>query len=223
MGRPLSIAPPSDDRPLPEELDELVKRHHDFLYRTAFGMTRNRHDADEVLQSVFVVLLQDGLSHELKSNPARWLHRTAVNLSLAVARERLREAGAPREHLLAVLAHLQPRPLEILLLHYKHGYTDRQIAAMLGASRGTISVTLSRARVRLRKSLVAARGDHARTAREALRELFECDVPSPSRIEMAASQEWIRERVRSLPPHLSHAALTDLAAAVSWWRSARGL
>jgi len=218
MGRPLSIAPPLSDRALPEELDELIREHHDLLYHTAFGITGNRHDADEVLQSLFVMVLQDGLSGELKSNPARWLHGAVVSLSVTVVRIGIRERGESDEHL-TVFARLQPRQLEILVLHYKHGYTDGQIAELLGTSRSTISVTLSRLRARLSKSLAAKR-DHAGTARELLRELFECRVPSPSHIQMVASRAWIRERVRSLPPHLSDARLAEIAAVVSWWRSA---
>ena len=219
MGQPLSIALPVSDRALPEEFDELIREHHDLFYHTAFGITGNRHDADEVLQSLFVMVLQDRLSAELRSNPARWLHRAVVSLSLTAVHVRIRERGEPDDEHVTVLARLQPRQLEILLLHYKHGYTDGQIAALLGTSRSTISVTLSRLRVRLSRSLVAKR-DQLATARELLRELFECRVPSPSHIQMAASRAWIRERVRSLPPHLSDARLADIAAVVSWWRSA---
>jgi RNA polymerase sigma factor (sigma-70 family) len=51
------------------------------------------------------------------------------------------------------LAQLKPRALEILLLHYKHDYSDVQIAKMLGTTRGTIAVALYRIRARLRKLL----------------------------------------------------------------------
>jgi RNA polymerase sigma factor (sigma-70 family) len=51
------------------------------------------------------------------------------------------------------IAQLRPRAVEILLLHYKHDYSDAQIATLLGTSRGTIAVTLYRLRARL-KSLV---------------------------------------------------------------------
>jgi RNA polymerase sigma factor (sigma-70 family) len=46
---------------------------------------------------------------------------------------------------------LKPKAAEILLLHYKHNYSDAEIAKMLGKSRGTIAVTLYRIRARLRK------------------------------------------------------------------------
>jgi RNA polymerase sigma factor (sigma-70 family) len=49
------------------------------------------------------------------------------------------------------ITQLNPNVVEILVLRYAHDYTDAQIAQMLGKSRGTIAVTLYRARIRLRK------------------------------------------------------------------------
>ena len=158
---------------LPEEIEELFREHYQLLYRSAFGVTGNRQDAEDVLQSLFVKLLQNGLPPDLKQHPARYLHRATVNLSLNVLRTRKRrklvdgveELAIPvsddrhadrryeefHDRLMKALAQLKPRALEILLLHYKHDYSDVQIAKMLGTTRGTIAVALFRIRARLRK------------------------------------------------------------------------
>jgi len=44
----------------------------------------------------------------------------------------------------------------MVILRYVHGYSDAEIARMLGASRGTVAVTLFRARARLRTLLTRA-------------------------------------------------------------------
>jgi RNA polymerase sigma factor (sigma-70 family) len=62
-----------------------------------------------------------------------------------------------RGALLASVAQLNPKAVEILILHYEHSYSDAQIAKMLGKSRGTIAVTLYRARARLKKLMLNAR------------------------------------------------------------------
>jgi DNA-binding CsgD family transcriptional regulator len=144
-----------------------------------------------------------------------------VNLSLTIVRSR--ERGECREQLMTAIARLRPRALEILLLHYKHHYSDAQIATLLGTSRSTISVTLSRLRTRLRTVLLAAGCDREGTTGESLRELIDRRVPSPSQLETAASRDWILERVRSLPTHLSHTRMAEIAAVISWWRSGRCL
>ena len=157
---------------LPQELEELFLEHCQMLHRTAYAITGHRQDAEDVLQSIFVKLLQRGVTPEVRQHPARYLHRAAVNLSLNVLRTRkrrrlvgidtldlpasgeepedVRERDEQHERLMAAMAGLKPRALEILLLHYKHDYSDAQIAALLGTSRGTIAVTLFRIRARLR-------------------------------------------------------------------------
>jgi len=163
---------------LPQELEELFLEHCQMVHRTAYAITGHRQDAEDVLQSIFVNLLKRGLTAEVRQHPARYLHRAAVNLSINVLRARKRrrlvdgidtlEIPAPggkredvrrddrHERLMEAMASLKPRALEILLLHYKHDYTDADIAALLGTSRGTIAVTLFRIRARLRKLMRSA-------------------------------------------------------------------
>ena len=170
---------------LPQELEELFLEHCQMVHRTAYAITGHRQDAEDVLQSIFVKLLQRGLTPEVRQHPARYLHRAAVNHSLNVLRTKKRrrlvdgfdalEIPAPsegrdgrerdewRERLTEAMARLKPRALEILLLHYKHDYSDAQIASLLGTSRGTIAVTLYRIRARL-KTLLSSAGSTSRRA-----------------------------------------------------------
>ena len=153
--------------------------HCQMLHRTAYAITGHRQDAEDVLQSIFVNLLRRGVTRDVRQHPARYLHRAAVNLSLNVLRTRkrrrlvygidtleipapveeredVRERAERHERLMVAMASLKPRALEILLLHYKHDYSDAQIAALLGTSRGTIAVALFRIRARLRTLLRTA-------------------------------------------------------------------
>ena len=180
----MPIAAAQRGEALSHELEELFREHYELLYRTAYGITGNRHDAEDVLQSIFVKLLQNPSASRLQY-PARYVYRAAVNLSLNVVRARKRlklvdgvehlqlpaAAAAERdgalddernEQLMDAITRLKPRALEILMLHYKHGYTDVQIAKLLGTSRGTIAVTLYRLRARLKRFLESARsnGEH---------------------------------------------------------------
>ena len=171
---------------LPQELEELFLEHSSLIYRTAYAITGHRQDAEDVLQSIFVRLLQRGVTPGVSQHPDRYLHRAAVNLSLNLLRTRKRrklvdgvdtleipavvehsddvsERDERRERLTEAMACLKPRALEILLLHYKHDYSDAQIATMLGTSRGTIAVTLFRIRARLRTLLRTVREEGDRT------------------------------------------------------------
>jgi RNA polymerase sigma-70 factor (ECF subfamily) len=172
----MPIAAVRQDEALPEDLEKLFQEHSRLVYRTAFAITGSRHDAEDVLQSVFVKLLQRGLPADVSQNPAPYLHRAAVNLSLNVLRNRKRrrlvdgvellEIPATAENasddarerdeyerLTQAMTRLSPRALEILLLFYKHDYSNAQIAEKLGTSPSVIAVTLFRIRARLRRLL----------------------------------------------------------------------
>jgi RNA polymerase sigma factor (sigma-70 family) len=64
-----------------------------------------------------------------------------------------------QRRLVNAIARLKPRAVEILILHYEHGYSDAEIAQMLGKSRSAVAVTLTRSRQRLKKLLKAASGE----------------------------------------------------------------
>jgi RNA polymerase sigma-70 factor (ECF subfamily) len=172
----MPIAAVREDEALPEDLETLFQEHSRLVYRTAFAITGSRSDAEDVLQSVFVKLLQRGLPEDVRQHPAPYLHRAAVNLSLNVLRNRKRrrlvdgvelleipaapgdadDDAATRneyERLTQAMARLTPRALEILLLFYKHDYSNAQIAERLGTSPSVIAVTLFRIRARLRRLL----------------------------------------------------------------------
>ena len=162
-------------RPLPRDFEILFRDHHDLVYRTAFRITGNAEDAEDVLQTLFVRLLRRDVLPEIDRNPRAYLHRAAVNIALDVIQSRKRhvsaneeafylEDGTPgqdrqssgseiRESLRVALAELSPRTAEIFVLRYVEGYDNVEIAKMLRTSRSTVAVLLFRARARLKKSL----------------------------------------------------------------------
>src|SRR5688572_13272698 len=73
---------------LSQELEELYQAHCQLVYRAAYAITGNRQDAEDVLQRIFVKLLERGLTPDVLQHPARYLHRAAVNMALNVVRER---------------------------------------------------------------------------------------------------------------------------------------
>ena len=55
---------------LPQELEELFLEHCPMVHRTAYAITGHRQDAEDVLQSIFVKLLQRGLTPEVRQHAA---------------------------------------------------------------------------------------------------------------------------------------------------------
>jgi RNA polymerase sigma-70 factor, ECF subfamily len=206
----------------PKEFEDVFTEHYQLLYHTAYAVTGHRHDAEDVLQSVFIRLRQDGLSPALKRTSANGLHREVMNFSLIVLRARKRQTGDDsregdvHEQLMTAIARLKPRAFVILLLHYKHDYSDAQIAALLGSSPGTIAVTLSRVRARLRKRLRAIGCDEAAT-RDSLRELIDRHIALPSHGELSKSRDRILDRLLSTAAPQMRSTRRKDGAPVSWW------
>jgi len=174
----IAIATQTRVQSLPEEIENLFREHSKFIYRTAFRVTGNGEDAEDVLQSLFVRIMRRELPADFNRNPRAYLYRAAVNLSLNVVRSRARRVSADTltdvedpslrersrgdveidERMRQALGELSAKAAEILILRHVHGYSDVEIAKFLGTSRGTIAVSLFRSRARLRKSIRALLG-----------------------------------------------------------------
>ena len=69
---------------------DLVQRHSRTIFRVAYRMTGNEHDADDVVQETFLRAYRQIDKFEERANFGTWLHRIAVNCSLDLLRSRVR-------------------------------------------------------------------------------------------------------------------------------------
>ena len=162
------------DKKLNEKFEKLFREYAPFVYRTAYGVTGNAADAEDVLQTIFTRLLRHSGAENFKKNPKAYLYRSAVNVSLSVVRSRRSRAESfdPAVHELPVraaddtldpelrarliaaldtLAESEPQNAELLILRHFHNLSDAKIAEVMGKTRGAIALRLHRARRRLRK------------------------------------------------------------------------
>jgi RNA polymerase sigma-70 factor, ECF subfamily len=151
------------------ELEQLFQTHHGLVFRTAYRITGNASDAEDVLQTVFLRLAGQHASPPPLENSVSYMRRAAVNASLDVLRARhgrdpatldpsIPEPPQPDRDLLQdclrqALAHLSPEAAEMFSLRFLEGYTYEEIACILGVSRVRVGVTIHRARRRLQKEI----------------------------------------------------------------------
>jgi len=158
---------------------EIVHRYQRTVYRTAYALTRNTSDADDLAQETFVRAYR-ALDRFRVGEPLQpWLNRIATNLAFSLFRSRKRrpetsieplvEAGQqwgvvddPAEHaeqadrhrhLTAAFDTLKPEHQAVLALRVVQDLSYEEIAATLGVPVGTVMSRLSRARVELRARL----------------------------------------------------------------------
>ena len=169
--------------PLADELEAVFREHSRLVYRTAYSVTASAQDAEDVVQGLFMQLLCRGFPPDFQRNPKGYLYRAAVNRALNAVKSRQRQASvvdaARREgafetaaavegadqnadlqtRLVAAMAQLNPRAVEMLVLRYEHDTSEAEIGRLLGTSRAVVAVTLFRARARLKKLLRASAGE----------------------------------------------------------------
>ncbi|WP_460665437.1 RNA polymerase sigma factor SigE [Kribbella swartbergensis] len=95
----ISVAPVA--QPLPDALpswDEIVRTHSARVYRLAYRLTGNKHDAEDLTQEVFVRVFRS-LSSYTPGTFEGWLYRITTNLFLDGARrkQRIRFDGLPED------------------------------------------------------------------------------------------------------------------------------
>ena len=64
-----------------EAFTELVNRYSDKVYRLTYRITGNPDDAEEVLQEVFIILIEKLHTFRQESRFSTWLYRVAANAS----------------------------------------------------------------------------------------------------------------------------------------------
>ncbi|MBL8213515.1 MAG: RNA polymerase sigma factor [Bryobacterales bacterium] len=136
------------------------------VFRTAYRITGNAADAEDVLQTVFLRLLGKEPGHLRVDEPESYLRRAAVNASIDLIRQRKSTEDASEVMLKSItsdselsqtlrqaLASIEPKHAEIFALRFFEGYTNTEIGQMLGISRITVAVSLHRTRTRLKAEL----------------------------------------------------------------------
>src|SRR5215475_9406337 len=79
---------------LSQQLGRIFDQHYELIYRTAYSLTGSAADAEDVVQTIFVRLLNRELPPDLSTNPERYLYRAAFNLSLNLLRDKKRQVLA---------------------------------------------------------------------------------------------------------------------------------
>lgn len=159
----------TDDR---TALESIVRRHSRFIFKVAYGVLRNSHDAEDVVQEVFLRVHRSG-TKDVIDMPA-WLARIAFRLAIDRTRKPqgatlddidMASADASAEHLAIdrqrvnqvqrLIAALPDELRYPLVLSAFEELNSRQIAEMLGISENSVRGRIFRARQILKEKLSA--------------------------------------------------------------------
>ena len=148
------------------QFSEYAQKYIDTVYRVAFSMLRNPHDADDVTQDVFLKLYTARVEFQSEDHVKNWLMKVTVNACRNVFRMPWRRAKDIEEYA-QTLGFESPEQTDLFLavnsleqkyriavhLYYFEGYSVKEIGKILGVSENTVSTRLARARGKLRSIL----------------------------------------------------------------------
>jgi RNA polymerase sigma-70 factor (ECF subfamily) len=174
---PSDWQPPNAVEWVPPTWEEVVRDHGARVFRLAYRLTGNVHDAEDLTQDVFVRVF-NSLHRFQPGTFEGWLHRITTNLFLDSARrkQKIRFDGladgaadrlpsrwpTPSEELAdadldhdvaAALAALPPEFRAAVVLCDIEGLTYEEIASVLDVKIGTVRSRIHRGRAQLRRAL----------------------------------------------------------------------
>ncbi|GAA2572506.1 RNA polymerase sigma factor SigE [Pseudonocardia hydrocarbonoxydans] len=160
----------------PPTWDEVVREHADRVYRLAYRLTGNPHDAEDLTQETFVRVFRNLASYRPGTFEG-WLHRITTNLFLDMVRRRarIRMEALPEDSeripgrgpepeqvfsdthldpaLQTALDALPPEFRAAVVLCDVEGLSYEEIGATLGVKLGTVRSRIHRGRAALRAAI----------------------------------------------------------------------
>lgn len=143
---------------------EVIKRNSNTVYRLAFSQTRNKNDADDIYQDVFLRYLKRKPVFENDEHEKAWFIRVTLNCSKthlkSIRNPKIEELDESfeaeevgREDLSFALDRLPKKYRAVIHLFYYEDMSIGDIARSLGLKEGNVRMLLTRARRRLKEIL----------------------------------------------------------------------
>jgi RNA polymerase sigma-70 factor (ECF subfamily) len=154
------------------ELETVVRQHARFVFKVAYGVLRNAHDAEDVAQEVFLRVHRDGARgvRDLQAWLATMAFRLAIDRRRRPPALDIAELDLPATYITAEQSAIERQSLERvhrliaslpddlrypLVLSAIEELNSRQIATILGIPESSVRGRIMRARQLLKEKLTA--------------------------------------------------------------------
>jgi RNA polymerase sigma-70 factor (ECF subfamily) len=153
-----------------EDFDQLYRDSYSRIVATLTAMTSDSDIAQDLAQETFVSAFKNWRYWRPSAPAEAWLHRIAINICISHRRkehirsavEIVRRLGRPlgepataplRHDLMSALRKLPPKQAAVVVLRHYHGYSNREIAKVIGVPERTVASRLAAAVKRLQVEL----------------------------------------------------------------------
>lgn len=154
---------------LSTEFADLYESHYAAVYHTALRITGNPADAEDILQTVFLRVLNQGGRVNSPYGLEAYFRRAAANAALDLLRRRVSHNETPldeglsgistentaflKERLRRAIASLDHNDAMLFLLRYVEGLSNGELAELFGLEKNNIAVRLHRIRQTLQTEI----------------------------------------------------------------------
>jgi len=155
-----------------DHIQQIVDQYADMLLRIAFTHLANRHDAEDVAQSVFLKYLEKQPAFASAEHEKAWFIRVAINLCKNhrhstwfrkttcldenIGYPEFDQDEADEQAIFNAVLSLPVKYRKMIYLFYYEDYSILQIAEICGMKESTVRSRLFRARQQLKASLKEA-------------------------------------------------------------------
>lgn len=142
-----------------------IRRNSDMVYRLAFSQMKNKHDADDVYQEVFLRYLKRKPEFKNPEHEKAWFIRVTINCSKTNLKsfwntkvheldDSFEDEVVDKEDLSFALKKLPKKYNAVLHLFYYEDMSTKEIADTLNLSESNVRIQLTRARRKLKEILI---------------------------------------------------------------------
>lgn len=153
-----------------ERIKEIYNRQVDRVYRTAMVFMKNNHDAEDIVQSVFLTMIEKNIEFDSPEHEKAWFIVTTRNRCKDILKSYWRKSVDLTDEdaqgrdiadsesnedssvtALEVLMSLPEMQREIVFLHYYEGYSVKEVAEMMELSESKVRSGIASAKRSLDK------------------------------------------------------------------------
>jgi len=145
-------------------IEEIANRQIDRLFRTAIAITGNKAESEDIVQEVFIKLINNPPHFESASHETAWLIRVTVNLCKNRIRSHWWKKTEPlldsyptqdneESDIMQTVLSLPEKYRTVIFLFYYEGYSTKEIADITEQREPAVRQQLARARRMLKDFL----------------------------------------------------------------------
>jgi len=148
-------------------LTALYREYRNDVYRLAYVMTKQRADAEDITQEVFLTAVEKAHTYRVNISEKAWLLKITRNKAINYMKSKSRliplsetiedhnAVGAKQDiEFLDVLNCLNSTNRQIVLLHIVYGLSHKEVSSILKMSHSTVRKQYSRALKTLKQELM---------------------------------------------------------------------